>query len=655
MKLIYKFFAVAASILALSSCVESAIGPMTGKYEKPVVYEMNTLASQSVEKGDKYRTFTVELSGDNASMTLKMVSDKYFLADGSYTPAPADQAKKNTYIVGNGGTTFNNIPVETGSIKVAQGEGTYSFAGMLWLADESVIEIKSTVALVYEADPEPIRLTTLLSATSNVASGTKSLTINLGTDGISSTSEPPTWQPVWTGTGNYLALDIYSADGYLHEGTYTASAAGGKINEGEFGIGWDPGDIWNIGIAFENWGTCWWDVAGGAATINQKVTEGSVTVTRKGSKWVIELVSGEGKSMLWTKFEGAIDALTDPALGGGGNVDDTDYVELTKLLSATSNVANGTKSLTLNLGTDGISSTTDPNTWQTVWEGEGNYLALDIYSEDGKLYTGTYNACATAGTINEGEFGIGWDPGDIWNIGIAFENWGTCWWNVADGAAVAAGKVTDGTVQVLVKGTDLVIKLKSTLVNAKFTYPVAQFVDGTGAPIEVVNLGGGEGPEPAPDYTEFTKLLIVQPNQVYNESGQPTGEYSSFTLKVGTDGMYTEVVNNGYYDETKIKGTGQVLSIDFYTADGTVAAGTYTACAVGGTINEGEFGIGYDVEMWGQKMVWGTCVTPYESDTAGTIAKVTDGTVTVEISGDVYTITLESSNINAQYIGSLTL
>ena len=651
MKLIYKLFAVAASILALSSCVESAIGPMTGKYEKPVVYEMNTLASQSVEKGDKYRTFTVELSGDNASMTLKMVSDKYFLADGSYTPAPADQAKKNTYIVGNGGTTFNNIPVETGSIKVAQGEGTYSFAGMLWLADESVIEIKSTVALVYEADPEPIRLTTLLSATSNVASGTKSLTINLGTDGISSTSEPPTWQPVWTGTGNYLALDIYSADGYLHEGTYTASAAGGTINEGEFGIGWDPGDIWNIGIAFENWGTCWWDVAGGAATINQKVTEGSVTVTRKGSKWVIELVSGEGKSMLWTKFEGAIDALTDPALGGGGNVDDTDYVELTKLLSATKNQG----LLTINMAQDGISSTTDPNTWQTIWEGEGNYLATDIYSADGKLYTGEYKACAVGGTVGEGEFGIGYDTTVDWGWGpMEMKDWGTCWWTVADGATSAV-KILDGTMTVAMEGDNVVIKLKSSVVNAKFTYPVAQFVDGTGAPIEVVNLGGGEGPEPAPDYTEFTKLLIVQPNQVYNESGQPTGEYSSFTLKVGTDGMYTEVVNNGYYDETKIKGTGQVLSIDFYTTDGTVAAGTYTACAVGGTINEGEFGIGYDVEMWGQKMVWGTCVTPYESDTAGTIAKVTDGTVTVEISGDVYTITLESSNINAQYIGSLTL
>ena len=651
MKLIYKIFAVAASILALSSCVESAIGPMTGKYEKPVVYEMNTLASQSVEKGDKYRTFTVELSGDNASMILKMVSDKYFLADGSYTPAPADQAKKNTYIVGNGGTTFNNIPVETGSIKVAQGEGTYSFAGMLWLADESVIEIKSTVALVYEADPEPVKLSTVLSATSNLANGSQTVTMQLAQDGIYSEMDMNTWQTIWHGEGNYLAIDLYSADGYLHEGTYSASAEGGVVAEGQFGIGYDTTVDFGWGpMEMKDWGTCWWSVSNGAATA-KKILEGTVNVSKKGSKWVIELISGEGKGMIWAKFEGAIDALTDPALGGGGNVDDTDYVELTKLLSATKNQG----LLTINMAQDGISSTTDPNTWQTIWEGEGNYLAADIYSADGKLYTGEYKACAVGGAVGEGEFGIGYDTTVDWGWGpMEMKDWGTCWWTVADGAT-SAEKVLDGTMTVAMEGDNVVIKLKSSIVNAKFTYPVAQFVDGTGAPIEVVNLGGGEGPNPAPDYTEFTKLLIVQPNQAYNESGQPTGEYTSFTLKVGTDGMYTEVVNNGWYDETKIKGTGQVLSIDFYTADGTVAAGTYTACEVGGTINEGEFGIGYDVEMWGQKMVWGTCVTPYESDTPGNIEKVTDGTVTVEISGDVYTITLESSNINAQYIGSLTL
>ena len=651
MKLIYKIFAAAASILALSSCVESAIEPMTGKYAKPVVYEMNTLASQSVEKGDKNRTFTVELSGDNASMTLKMVNDKYFLADGNYTPAPADQAKKNTYIVGNGGTTFNDIPVETGSIKVAQGEGTYSFAGILWLADESVIEIKSTVALVYEADPEPVKLSTVLSATSNLANGSQTVTMQLAQDGIYSEWDMNTYQTIWHGEGNYLAIDLYSADGYLHEGTYSASVVGGVVGEGQFGIGYDTTVDWGWGpMEMKDWGTCWWSVSNGAATA-KKILEGTINVSKKGSKWVIELISGEGKEMIWAKFEGSVDALTDPALGGGGNVDDTDYVELTKLLSATKNPG----VLTINMAQDGISSTTDPNTWQTIWEGEGNYLAADIYSADGKLYTGEYMACAVGGTVGEGEFGIGYDTTVDWGWGpMEMKDWGTCWWTVADGATSAV-KILDGTMTVAMEGDNVVIKLKSSVVNAKFTYPVAQFVDGTGAPIEVVNLGGGEGPEPAPDYTEFTKLLIVQPNQAYNESGQPTGEYTSFTLKVGTDGMYTEVVNNGWYDETKIKGTGQVLSIDFYTADGTVAAGTYTACEVGGTINEGEFGIGYDVEMWGNKMVWGTCVTPYDSDTEGTIEKVTDGTVTVEISGDVYTITLESSNINARYIGSLTL
>ena len=641
MKLFYKIFAAAASILALSSCVESAIEDMTGKYEKPVVYEMNNLVSQSVEKGDKTRTFTVEIGGDNATLTMKMVGDKYYLAEGAYTPATADQAKKNTYIVGNGGTTFNNIPVEGGSIKVTPGEGTYTFGGILWLADESVIEVKSTVALVYEADPEPVKLTTLLSATSNVASGTNSLTINLGTDGISSTTDPTTWQTVWTGTGNYLALDIYSEDGYLHEGTYTACATGGAINAGEFGIGWDPGDLWGIGMVFENWGTCWWDVANGAAVINQKVTEGTVTVTRKGSKWVIELVSGEGKAMLWTKFEGAIEAVTDPALGGGGNVDDTDYVELTNLLSATSNVANGTMSITMNLGTDGISSTTDPNTWQTVWEGEGNYLGLDIYSEDGKLYTGTYNAGTTGGAINAGEFGIGWDPGDLWGIGMVFENWGTCWWNVAGGAAVAAGKVTDGTVQVLVEGANLVIKLKSTLVNAKFTCPVADY------PLEVVNLGGGE--EPEFEGTELSVLLSATSN-VANGTNSVTINLSEEGISSTTDPATWQTV---------WEGEGHYLALDVYSADGKLAPGTYTACAAGGQIAEGEFGIGWDPgDLWGIGMVfenWGTCWWNVAGGAAVCEAKVLDGTLTVAVDGDTYTITLESSAVNARYVGPITL
>ena len=651
MKLFNRILAAAVGIMALSSCVEEAIKPLEGKYPAPVTYELNTLKSQSMEKGEKTRTITVELANEEATLLVKFVSDKYYINSVAHTPVPADQAKNKSYIVGADGSTFtvggNTVPVESGSITATQGEGTYTFEGSLWLADESIIKFNSTVELVFEADPEPVKLTTLLSATSNVASGTNSLTINMGTDGLSSTTDPTTWQTVWEGEGNYLALDIYSEDGYLHEGTYTACATGGAINPGEFGIGWDPGDLWGIGMVFENWGTCWWDVANGAAVINQKVTEGTVTVTRKGSKWVIELVSGEGKAMLWTKFEGAIEAVTDPALGGGGAVDNTDYIELTNLLSATSNVANGTKSLTMNLGTDGISSTTDPTTWQTVWEGEGNYLGLDIYSEDGKLYTGTYNACAAGGAINAGEFGIGWDPGDLWGIGMVFENWGTCWWNVAGGAAVAAGKVTDGTVQVLVEGTDLVIKLKSTLVNAKFTYPVAQFVDGTGAPIEVVNLGGGE--EPEFEGTELSVLLSATSN-VANGT-------NSVTINLAEEGISS--VTDPATWQTTWEGEGHYLALDVYSADGKLAPGTYTACAAGGQIAEGEFGIGWDPgDLWGIGMVfenWGTCWWSVSGGAAVAEAKVLDGTLTVAVDGDTYTITLESSAVNARYVGALTL
>ena len=458
--------AAAAGILALSSCVEDAVAPLEGKYEKPATYELNTLAAQSVEKGDKTRTFTVELSGSNATLSMKLVGDKYFLADGSYTPATADQAKKNTYIVGNGGTTFNNIPVESGSIKIAQGTGTYIFSGILWLADESIVDFKSTVNLAYEPDPEPIKLTQVISATSNVANGTNSVTINLGTDGISSTTDPTTWQTIWTGEGNYLAVDFYSADGFLYPGTYKPSATGGVIAEGEYGIGWDPGDLWGIGMVFENWGTCWWTVSGGA-TSAEKISEGDIIVEKSGSKYTITY----NHNGLWMTFNGKIEAV-DPDGGSGNTGDDTDYVELTSLISATSNVANGTKSLTINVGQEGLSSTTDPTTWQTVWEGEGNYLALDIYSEDGKLYTGTYNASAVGGTINAGEFGIGWDPGDLWGIGMVFENWGTCWWNVAGGAAVCEAKVLDGTLTVAVDGDTYTITLESSAVNARYVGPM---------------------------------------------------------------------------------------------------------------------------------------------------------------------------------------
>ena len=114
--------------------------------------------------------------------------------------------------------------------------------------------------------------------------------------------------------------------------------------------------------------------------------------------------------------------------------------------------------------TDGITSSFDQATWQTTWEGSGNYLAFDIYSADGSLAPGTYTASAVGGTVNEGEFGIGYDT-EFW--GMTMENWGTCWWTITDGA-ISAEKVLDGTITVSIDGDVYTIVLESSTVNARY-------------------------------------------------------------------------------------------------------------------------------------------------------------------------------------------
>ena len=416
-------------------------------------------------------------TGNGYHLKLEIYCEGGVIAPGTYEAATELGEFKFNAGNASGGTELFEVvngaaksvgKITDGTIVVEQDGDTYT------LTINSTV-LKATYTGKLEALPEPeqpeqpavpenAQLTTCISATSNVANGTNSLTLNLGTDGLSATMDPQTYQTVWTGEGGYLALDIYSADGTLVPGTYKACATGGQIGEGEFGIGWDPGDLWGIGMVFENWGTCWWNVSNGAAVAAGKVLDGTVTVSLRGEEYTITLKS----SLLNATYKGTLPGLALP------EVPEVQNYELNTCLSATSNVANGTKSVTINLGTDGISSTTDPQTWQTVWTGEGNYLGLDVYSADGTLAPGTYTACATGGQIGEGEFGIGWDPGDLWGIGMVFENWGTCWWNVSVGAATAAGKVVDGTLTVAQDGDVYTITLESTLVNAQYVGPLAK-------------------------------------------------------------------------------------------------------------------------------------------------------------------------------------
>ena len=61
------------------------------------------------------------------------------------------------YTVTNG--QAKSIGLDYGSITVVSDNGDYTISGTLWLADESIVQVKANVALTYEADPEPVMLT----------------------------------------------------------------------------------------------------------------------------------------------------------------------------------------------------------------------------------------------------------------------------------------------------------------------------------------------------------------------------------------------------------------------------------------------------------------------------------------------------------------
>ena len=76
---------------------------------------------------------------------------------------------------------------------------------------------------------------------------------------------------------------------------------------------------------------------------------------------------------------------------------------------------------------------------------------------------------------------------------------------------------------------------------------------------------------------------------------------------------------------------------------------------MGGTIGEGEFGIGYDTSMWGMDFYnWGTCWWTV-TDGATSAQKLTDGTITVTKAGEDYTVIYKNDSLACRFIGKIEL
>ena len=558
-------------LLGLTSCYQSVLDPLQGIFTAPTLAEMTQVLNSSSAKQDGKRLFTLDLGDGTTTLHATLVGDAYYLTASAYTEADAANAKKGNFILGE--TSVNGTPVKSGTITITQDGENYTLNAVLFLADGTPYKISWAGTIHYNPDPEPVLLTELLIAQAN-ANGT--VTVKLGTDGmgIDAMGTP-------TGDGFALTADIYSADGFLHDGVYNAAATSDAVGPGEYAPGYEYDlSAWGMGIM--HWGTCWW--AGDQVT---HITSGAITVEQKGANWTITW-GDESTYPNWAVFTGAIEALTP----SGAPAADYTYAEvLGDAVDNTFAPVAGVKTHSLTVS----NKAGEEVAWFDLVLTEG---ATDLAGE----YTVTEYA------HEDHTAGNGYD--------LSAYGWGV------------------GGCRYMKDGALVLIEVGDKVNVANLGGGVYE-ISGNGYDF-VVGPAGGTGGD------EFDGTVLTQ----FMGAADYTGYGINLAgVDLGTAGI---TVTPGDWGNT-YGGDGNYLKLEFYSTDGKLAAGEYSPCAEGGNVGEGEFGIGYDGMFGASGTTWYTM-----AGGVPTAQYVTDGHLKVEVSGDVYTITLTSSVINAKYVGKLS-
>lgn len=657
LKLATILFALSAMVSMTSCNTEEGLGqgqlpPLAGDVDlTEVLATGGSRVSPNYVLGVELGTAGASKEGSGAVLDVKFTSATPTLQAGAYTEASAAYAGAGNYITGAEGTKLylngEAHLVTAGTINVAVNDATYTIEGIVKLSNGENYSISWTgTGLAWNDLPQLKVLNTVMSAQSNLANGQKSITLNLSDGNFTSEMDMTTYQNVYKGAGNYLAIDLYSEDGYLAAGTYTPSAAGGAINKGEYGIGWDPGDIYNIGMAFENWGTCWWTVDENAnpQTSAQKITEGNITVALAGNVYTITIDNSD----LYAQFVGEIPAVTKPAepadpweIAGSVVFEHTEGLSFTMTDDTANNQTSGGAAL------EGVSLY-----WVQVKDAAGNLLAeLDLVTKQGATaLAGEYKVTSYPDEVGEAGNGfyfdlgaMGWGEGVMSGGTILYGPDGTAY--VID-AETSKVKVTEnkGQTTIIVKGTSNGATIAGKYVIGEIQEDEGGEGEGGACGCDCDGCkdctGGHEGGDDEETFSgiQLAQFLSIMPGQ------------GIVTVYLGDAGL---TAANG-----QVTGAGNYLKFDAYSADGTtLAPGVYVPCATAGTVTEGTFGIGWDPgDLWGIGMVftnWGTCYMTRAEDGSETGVKIEDGTLTVEENGGNYVITIKSSAMNLRYEGPL--
>ena len=285
-----------AAILALVSCTDTSLDPLTGMFPDAQEPVLTTLTESSFVKTETNRIFTLKFSGSGATVETSLVGarNQYYLEPNVYGPGEST----GCFLVGP--TTINGKTVKSGNITVQKKAGDiYKLIFVLFDTDGNPYRTKWEGEIVYEPDPEPVVLTEVLIAQVN---SNNTVTFKLGTKGMSIDM-----MGTPSGDGFALTADIYSPDGVLYEGVYTAAASSDNVGPGQYAPGYEY-DLSSWGMGIMHWGTCWW--AGEACT---HISKEPITVAKKGAKFVITWGSEETYPN-WATFTGEIEELAPKAV-----------------------------------------------------------------------------------------------------------------------------------------------------------------------------------------------------------------------------------------------------------------------------------------------------------------------------------------------------
>lgn len=339
-----------------------------------------------------------------------------------------------------------------------------------------------------------------------------------------------------------------------------------------------------------------------ASTINgSAITDGTLNLTQNGDDYTVStssLFTEDGKAY---RLNGAFTYSFAP--------DDPTPVNVIKSITtdpATNQVTVKATSYTYVLKTNAD--------YTSLYVGDGYEFQVVFNTEDGVLKSGTYSP------------GTGYVAG-YEHLNTTYAAWGytyteylgTVWYTITDGAAAS--------VPTLITSGDITVKVD----GGHYTILLDQGKGGVYGQISGVYLNKLTG------------------NTNYSGYGMPISDLTF------TSGTMASTFDWTTYTNT-ITGTGSFLQLELYSADGTIATGTYSIANADADFAAGKFRGGY-LGTYGNS---GTYIYDVNNGTAGASQYVTSGTVSITqpylaAGNSNYEVVLTTDEIGYYYFGPLTV